>query len=73
MDNNALTIALAHAGLLADAGIKDISLLDVAKSALNGDTLSKLVANAATDSQYLASEEIIVEGSKVFSFVTKEP
>jgi hypothetical protein len=34
MDNNVLTIALAHAGLFADAGIDNISLLDIAKSAL---------------------------------------
>jgi hypothetical protein len=58
MDNNSLTIALAHAGLLADADIEDISLLDVAKSAPKGDTLSKLVANAATDSQYPPSPSV---------------
>jgi hypothetical protein len=66
LENTALTIALAQGALL-----NDFNLEDIAGSAPAADTLGQLVCDTATYSKFLASEEILAEGSKVFLICDK--
>jgi hypothetical protein len=66
-----LTFALSHAALLADAGVNLVKLSDLAYSVPSGSTLSEFVADAATDSKFVAAEEILEEGAKVFLICDK--
>ena len=64
--NLELTIALSHSALLADAGIELVNYRDLASSVPSASKLSEFVADSATDSKFLAAEEILEEGAKVF-------
>jgi hypothetical protein len=64
--NLELTIALSHSALLADAGIELVNYRDLACSVPSASKLSEFVADSATDSKFLAAEEILEEGAKVF-------
>ena len=69
--NLELTIALSHAALLADAGMDLVNLKHLASSTPSASKLLEFVADAATDSTFLAAEEILEEGSEMFLICDK--
>jgi hypothetical protein len=64
--NMEIIFALAQAALLTDAGFDDVELEDFACSVPSAQTISEHVAKTATDSKFLAAEEILSVESKVF-------
>jgi hypothetical protein len=76
--NLKLIIALSHAALHFPMqpywqipGIDIVNLKDLASSTPSASKLTELVANAATNSKFLAVEEILEEGTKVFLICDK--
>ena len=52
-------------------GVNLVKLSDLAYSVPSASTLSEFVADAATDSKFVAAEEILEEGAQVFLICDK--
>jgi hypothetical protein len=66
-----LTFAPSHVMLLADAELNTVKLSDLAYYVPSTSTLLEFVADAATYSKFIAAEEILEEGGKVFLICDK--
>jgi hypothetical protein len=70
LKNLELTIALSHAALLVDSG-NEVDISQIATSVPSATSLKEFVLNAAADAMYVASEEILREGSRLFLVADK--